>query len=93
MKTSKNPLLVCDGVARFLEETLVRSLEGALFAAVSAVFTLTVIAAVFAELPVANSGTPAMASTASDPALAARAEFAPRQLAAVRDVSQADSTQ
>lgn len=93
MKTSKQPLLVCDGAARFLEETLVRSLEGTLFAAISVLFTLAGIAAVFEEALPGTSATQVMASTAAGLVSQARAEPSPRRVAAVVDPSGGDVSQ
>ncbi|MBI3156352.1 MAG: hypothetical protein HYZ20_13215 [Burkholderiales bacterium] len=84
MTTSKKPMLVCDGAARWLEETLVRSLEGTLFALVSALFALASIALVADEKPWGSSGAQTIAATAPGPAAHARAEVAPRQIVAAR---------
>lgn len=93
MKTSKKPLLVCDGAARFLEETLVRSLEGTLFAVVSAVFTVASIALVVDEAPWGRSGAQTMAAAAPAPASHARPEIVPRQVVAAHDGAGERATQ
>jgi len=67
MQTSMKPLFMREGAMRFLEVTVVHSMEGMLFALLSALFTLAGAAALLED----SSWLAGSAMTASAPAPAA----------------------
>ena len=76
MQTSMKPLFMREGAMRFLQVTVVHSMEGALFAVLSALFTLAGAAALLGDVRgvAGGAGTTAAAPAAvAAPALAGRA--------------------
>ncbi len=86
MQASMKPLFMRERAMRFLEVTVVHSMEGVLFALISALFTLGG-AAVFFEDSRWLAGGAEMTAAAPAPAAPVLAEGPPQAVAALRQAS------
>ena len=88
MQTSMKPLFMHERAMRFLEETVVHSMEGALFFLLSSLFTLAGVAAVFEDSSRPAGGT-TMAVSVPAPSSPLLPRPPPLQLAVLQQASNA----
>ena len=91
MQTSMKPLFMGERAIRFLEVTVVHSMEGVLFALLSALFTLAGVAA-FLEDSSWLAGGAGMTASVGAPAAPALAAQPPQPVAGMQQASYAAPT-